>query len=72
MDGLADAGVGREMGVISATSVAYRNAPTREIEQTAAPVKMQTSGFYKSIKSRQGVWLYTFVNLLQLTNYTNK
>ena len=43
------------MGVISATSIAYRNAPTLKEELSTSTNTKRSSGFYSSIKSRQVV-----------------
>ena len=66
MDSLAESGVGREIGVVSATSIAYRNASAdtandEDLSMTTKEGKAKTkgqysnSGFYKSIKRRMVV-----------------
>ena len=62
MDSLAESGVGREMGVVSASSIAYRNscpdfANDDDIIGTTpgATKKNGKTGFYKSIKRRMVV-----------------
>ena len=54
MDCLAESGVGKEIGEISAMSIQYRNAPMLEGKSGKDSKKVKT-GFYSTIKSRHVV-----------------
>ena len=57
MDELADVGVGREMGVISTTAIAFRNEPQNASNEALEKIKAQSKKkkgqtFSDSVKSR--------------------
>eukprot|EP01083_Nonionella_stella_P148195 468730_1 len=53
MDALTSVGVGRQMGVISATAVEWRNAAPCFEKRDVAEVCDATTGFYSSVKSHK-------------------